>query len=383
MLPTTKCSGCTACAAVCPVNCIEMKPDRDGFFYPHIQIETCIRCGKCEKICPVLNPKTADGHLPAAWAVKNLDEACRKSSSSGGLFSVLAEWILARDGVVYGAAMNEQLQVIHRSAENSEQLVALWGSKYVASNLGNIFLEIRQHLAKERLVLFSGTPCQVEGLLAFLRRPYDNLYTVDLICHGVPTAKAWEQYCHYQAKIHGARITGANFRSKTTGWKQFSMELRFEDGQTYTAAQRNDPYLQAFLDNLCLRPSCHDCEFKGAHRRSDITIGDFWGIGTMLPKADDDRGVTLALVHTQKGSTLLEMCRDSLWLSSVDATEAIRRNSAMTDSVSLHHFRSYFFHQLGKKSFGELVHNCFEPSYPVRLHRQLLKFIDRIRRRKE
>ena len=378
MLPTTKCSGCTACAAVCPVNCIEMKPDRDGFFYPQIRMNACIHCGKCEKICPVLNQDDDVGPLPAAWAVKNPDETCRKSSSSGGLFSVLAQGILARGGVVYGAAMNEMLQVVHCAAENTEQLLVLRGSKYVACNLGNMFKEVRQQLDANRPVLFSGTPCQVEGLLAFLGRPYENLCTVDLICHGVPTAKAWEAYCRCREKEQGAKITDVNFRSKTTGWKQFSMELRFEDGQIYTAVQRSDPYMHAFLDNLCLRPSCHTCAFKGEHRHSDITLADFWGIGTLLPEADDDGGVSLALVHTQKGSALLEQCRDSLWVSSVDAEEAIRRNSAMTKSVPAHHFRGYFFHRLGKIPFDKLVRRCFVPSYPVRLHRQILKHFKRI-----
>ena len=360
-----------------------MKPDRDGFFYPQIQTDACIHCGKCEKICPVLNKKSANGPLPEAWAVKNENETCRKNSSSGGLFSVLAEWVITRGGVVYGAEMNKQLQVVHRSAESMEKLAALRGSKYVASDLGDVFREVKQQLSAGRVVLFSGTPCQTEGLLSFLGRPYENLYTVDLICHGVPTAKAWQQYCRFQQKAHGAGIVGVNFRSKTTGWKQFSMELRFEDGQTYTASQRSDPYMRAFLDNLCLRPSCHDCAFKGEHRRSDITLADFWGIGTMLPEADDDGGVSLALVHTDRGRALLEQRRASLWLSAVDAAEAIRRNSAMTQCVSAHHFRDYFLHRLGNTSFEKLVHNCFEPSYPVRLHRQIQKFIDRIRRRKE
>jgi coenzyme F420-reducing hydrogenase beta subunit len=360
-----------------------MKPDKDGFLYPQVQADACIHCGKCERACPVLNQKNKDGACPEAWAVKNLDETCRKSSSSGGLFSVLAQRIFSQGGVVYGAAMNERLQVIHRSAENIEQLAPLRGSKYVAGSPGNVFREVKQQLAAGRLVLFSGTPCQTEGLLSFLGRPYENLYTVDLICHGVPTAKAWEQYCQYQQKVHGSKITGVNFRSKTTGWKQFSMELCFEDGQIYTASQRSDPYMRAFLDNLCLRPSCHDCAFKVAHRRSDITLADFWGIGTLLPEADDDGGVSLALVHTRRGKDLLENCRDSVWLAGVDAEEAIRRNSAMTQSVSAHHFRGYFFHRLGQTPFDKLVHNCFNPSYPVRLHRQVLKSIDRFRQRKE
>lgn len=378
MLPTEKCSGCTACAAVCPVNCIEMKPDRDGLFYPQIHTDACIHCGKCEKTCPVLNQDTAEGPLPAAWAIKNPDETCRKNSSSGGLFSVLAHRILDQGGVVYGAAMNEKLQVVHCAAENLEQLASLRGSKYVASTPGNVFGEVRQQLVTNRLVLFSGTPCQVEGLLAFLGRPYENLYTVDLICHGVPAPKAWNAYCQYQQDVYGARITEVNFRSKTTGWKHFSMELHFEDGQIYRSAQRNDPYMHAFLDNLCLRPSCHVCAFKGEHRRSDITLADFWGIGTMLPEADDDGGVSLALVHTQKGSALLEQCGDSLWMSPVDAAEAICRNSAMTKSVPAHHFRGYFFHLLGKIPFAKLVHCCFTPSHPVRLYRQALKLFKRI-----
>lgn len=369
--------------AACPVNCIEMKPDKDGFLYPHIRTEECIRCGKCEKTCPVLNCRSADAPLPKAYAVKNLDAKCRKNSSSGGLFSVLADNILSRGGVVYGAATDEKLQVVHLCAENPEQLAALRGSKYVASTLGNVFKEVRQQLDAGRPVLFSGTPCQVEGLLSFLGQPCDNLYTADLICHGVPTAKAWNRYCQYQQKNRGANITGVNFRSKTSGWKQFSLELRFDDGQVYSAVQKKDPYLRAFLENLCLRPSCHDCAFKGKHRRSDITLADFWGVGTMLPDADDDGGVSLALVHTERGAALLEQVKDSLWLMPVEPEAAISRNSAMTRSVPAHHFRSYFLHRLGKEPFDKLVSDCFEPSYFVRIRRQMLKYMHRIYRRKE
>lgn len=271
--------------------------------------------------------------------------------------------------------MNEQLQVIHCSAENATQLSALRRSKYVASNPGNVFAEIKQQLATGRMVLFSGTPCQAEGLLAFLGRAYNNLYTVDLICHGVPTAKAWEQYCLYQRQKHGSNIVEANFRSKVSGWKQFSMELKFENGQVYSAIQRKDPYLHAFLDNLCLRPSCHDCTFKGQHRHCDITLADFWGIGTIIPDADDNRGVSLALIHTARGRELLEQCSSALWMSQVDTAEAIRRNSAMTASVPAHHFRDYFLDRLGKIPFDKLIQNCITPSYSVRLHRHILKYL--------
>lgn len=383
MLPRERCSGCTACAAICPKQCIKMVPDKDGFLYPQIQEDACTHCGKCERTCPVLNHNSVATPLPKAFAAKNTHEDCRKQSSSGGIFSAIAEFVIAQGGIVFGAAFSEDLQVMHISAENTNELARLRGSKYVSSYFGDVFLQVLKQLQSGRMVLFSGTPCQVEGLLSFLKQPYDNLLTVDLVCHGVPSAKVLKEYLKYQEQRSGSKIQSVSFRSKDTGWKRFSMKITFDDGSVHSAPMRDDPYLHAFLDNLCLRPSCHDCAFKSANRNSDITLADFWGIQDIMPEEDDDMGTSLVFVHSEKGQNVLECLRDDVSMKETDAEMAIAHNSAMVKSVSAHHFRQYFFHMLGKKRFDKLVTNCFEPSYAVRLNRMALIKISALRQRKE
>lgn len=373
MLPVKLCSGCTACAAVCPRHCIDMLPDQDGFLYPRVTADTCIHCKKCERVCPVLN------HVPPVkkplrtFAAKNKDEDCRINSSSGGIFSALAEDVLGQGGIIFGAAVSTDNTIEHQTAESIQELAHLRGSKYVSSQLGDSFRLVQQNLEAGRTVLFSGTPCQVEGLLAFLGHPYNNLLTIDLICHGVPSAKVWADYCKFQEKKYQSQIQQVSFRNKDRGWKEFSMKLKFANHTVYTASLREDPFLQAFLINLCLRPSCHDCIFKNQNRKSDITLADFWGIQELMPKEDDDRGLSLVFSHTERGMNALLQLRDKIILKEVDSEAAVAHNGAMLKSVKPHHFREYFFHELGKYNFDKLVQNCIQPSYFVRLHRKILE----------
>lgn len=384
MLPLDQCSGCTACAAACPVQCIDMIADHDGFLFPRVRSEACIHCGKCTRTCPVLNSETPEAQLPAAFSARNRDTERRRESSSGGVFSALAEDVIARNGVVFGAAVADDLRIRHIAVDNTADLARLRGSKYVSSDLGSTFSRVRELLRSGRPVLFSGTPCQVEGLLAFLGRPYDDLVTVDLVCHGVPSPKVWEAYLKERTRRAGASVSSVSFRSKDIGWKNFSMKLGFDDGSVYSAPMREDPYLHAFLDNLCLRPSCHDCAFKSANRKSDLSLADFWGIQRVDPAEDDDLGTSLVFVHSQKGRELLRRLPDRIALKEADARTAIAHNCAMVKSVPAHHFRQYFFHMLGKTPFDTLVRNCFAPSYPVRLHRMaLIKLSPRFRRIKK
>lgn len=373
MLPFERCCGCTACAAICPRHCIDMLADQDGFLYPSITTDTCIRCKKCEKVCPVLNNVPPANKLVRAFAAKNKDENCRINSSSGGVFSVLAEYVISQGGIVFGAVVSTENRIEHQTAESVQELVHMRGSKYVSSHLGDSFRLVKQNLDAGRMVLFSGTPCQVEGLLAFLKNPYNNLLTIDLICHGVPSAKVWAEYCRFQEKKYHSPIQMVSFRNKDRGWKEFSMKLEFANHAVYTASLREDPFLQAFLANLCLRPSCYDCAFKNQNRKSDITLADFWGAQDFLPTEDDDRGISLIFPHTEYGQNVLSQLEGRIFLKEVDLEATVARNSAMVKSVKPHHFREYFFHELGKCDFDKLVNNCFQPSYIVRIHRKMVE----------
>lgn len=381
MLPIKLCSGCTACYEVCVKKCIEMKVDKNGFKYPFIRKEQCINCHKCERICPVLknqqsvftNKKIKDDFFPIGYAAYNQDPYCRKLSSSGGVFTVLAEDVFSQQGIVYGAAFTEDLQVKHIGVDCKEELYRLRGSKYVQSDVTGCFSRVRTQLEQGRIVLFSGTPCQIQGLLAFLQKGYENLRTVDFICHGVPSAKVWKAYIDWLERKYKLKVISANFRDKLLGWKDFSMKIEFSDGTIYSKSQHEDVYMQAFIKNLSLRGSCYNCSFKMKKHQSDLTIADLWGIQDISPNLDDDKGTSLVLVQSERGMKLLNNISEKIYYERINTQSAIDHNGAMIKSVVSHNFRTYFFEKLGKKDFGKLVNECLAPTYIVRLQRKILK----------
>ncbi len=374
MLPIKECTGCSACAHICPKGCINMVPDNNGFMYPHINNETCINCGICEKNCPVLN-KTEQNlqENNNCYAIKTNDEIIRNQSSSGGVFSVIAEKILENNGIVFGAAFDEGFVVKHIGISSIDDLDLLRRSKYVQSDLNNSFSLVKQHLDDGKDVLFTGTPCQIEGLLSYLRRPYDNLITMDLVCHGVPAPNVWECYKTFVQKQYKSPITDINFRDKSLGWKNYYVRFAFEDGSVHCNSLKNDPYMKAFLTNMDLRESCYDCKFKSTKHKSDITVADYWGIDRILPEIDDDKGVSLLLINTEKGNTLLENVKNKLTLAKTDIEKAFPYNPCIIKPVLKHNFRQYFLRNYNKCDFEKLVNNCFNPSYIVRLKRKLFQ----------
>ena len=353
ILEKSKCSGCHACAEICPKKCIQMVSDDEGFWYPKVDTTQCTNCGLCEKSCPIITPNTqvSDGCI-AAYAAIYQEEAIRLKSSSGGVFSALAAYVLEQGGVVFGAGFDEDFNVVHRFVERIEGLDALRGSKYVQSKIGNSYRQAEDFLRAGRLVLFSGTPCQVEGLLSYLRKPYDNLITQDLICHGVPSPMVWRKYMKYrQIQAQGRIIEEISFRSKKTGWKGYSTVFSFENGLQYQAEHHKDPMMKVFLNDLCLRPSCYDCAFKNKVRRSDITLADFWGIQNVLPDMDDDKGTSLVIIQSEKGKGFFQKIEGSISVVAVDPNVAISYNSAMIKSVPLPKKRDAFLKEIESKDF--------------------------------
>lgn len=370
MLPDFDCVGCGACANACPKSCLNMVADKCGFLHPEIQKNNCVNCGACEKVCPIIN-KNSKGKEPIqAYAVHSKNDNVRISSSSGGLFYTVAEYIIENGGIVYGAAFDENLYLSHKGMDSIEDLYLLQGSKYIQSDLKFCFREIKEHLTTNRPVLFCGTPCQVESLLCFLKKPYENLFTLDFICHGVPSPKAWQEYIKHQEKIFSSKACSVSFRDKSNGWISFSSKLKFADKTEYLSVHHKDAYMKAFLQNISLRKSCYNCKFKSKNRNSDITMGDLWGIKNILPHITDDKGVSVAFVQSEKGKYLFEQVKDCLWLQEISADLAIANNSAMVKSVYEHNFRDYFFENLGKQNFERLVEACLNPSYYVRLRRK-------------
>ena len=318
------CTGCNACAAVCPKDCITMQADPDGFRYPAVDADKCIGCGLCEQVCPVLHP-ACPAHAPDAYAVKSPDEGSRMSSTSGGVFPELARDILKKGGAVFGAAYDEYFRVVHICAETEAELDRLRGAKYAQSDLGCSFRDVKRRLEKGQQVLFSGAPCQVLALRSFLKRDYENLLLVDLVCHSVPSPLAWEQYLQYISE--GKALTAVNLRCKDTGWSRYRYSNRFDfsDGTCRLDQSGDSLYMKLFGGGYITRPSCASCPAKGYARVSDLTLGDFWGIWDIAPELDDDRGTSLVLVQTDKGRAAMS----GLEQRAVTLEEASRENPAI------------------------------------------------------
>ena len=333
------CTGCHACWAVCPRKCIQMMSDEEGFLYPEIDLNQCINCGACEKVCPVLHPADVQSPLKV-YAARNENETVRMSSSSGGVFTALAEEIIKRGGVVFGASFNGDWQVVHSYTEQLEGLAAFRGAKYVQSLIGDTYLQVRRFLKQGRWVLFSGTPCQVAGLKHFLRTDYDRLLTVDVVCHGVPSPLVWQTYLD-SINPRKERITTLSMRDKSRGWKRYGMEIRTEDTVLYTGKAASNLYSQGYLDNLYLRPSCYACPSKKGRSHSDLTLGDFWGIEQVCPSMDDNRGTGLVLVNSPIGMNFYRSL--NVLEKEVTYAQAFRGNPSLECSVLLTESREEFW----------------------------------------
>jgi coenzyme F420-reducing hydrogenase beta subunit len=301
-----------------------MVSDADGFCCPTVDSAECVGCGLCEQVCPVL-ADLKPTHEPNAWAAYSKDTDMRLSSSSGGVFTELARVVLAQGGAVCGAVYGEGFRVIHAFAENEQDLAPIRGAKYAQSDLGGIFPKIKARLDRGQQVLFSGTPCQVGGLLAFLRKPYENLTTVDFVCHGVPSPMVWDAF----VKSLGD-VASINLRAKDTGWSRYRYCHRMEaaDG-TRLIPNSESLYMKLFVQDYVNRTSCADCRFKGHARRSDLTIGDFWGIWEIAPEMDDDRGTSLVLVQSPRGEALWTRIRERLVVKPVSLEEACAQNPSI------------------------------------------------------
>ena len=370
------CSGCHACYSICPSSSISMISDQEGFLYPRVDQESCDDCGLCKEICPVIN-NTDIVRQPVGYAAYNRDEDIRVQSSSGGIFTLIAEAIIDRSGVVFGVGFDNKFNVVHYPIENKEGLSELRGSKYVQSTIGDTYKIAGDFLNSGKKVLFTGTPCQIAGLKSYLQVDYDNLFTQDIICHGVPSPKAWRHYLSYISNDES--IKSISFRNKDLGWHQFSMKIE-TDKNSYRGDLSEDLFFKAFLKNICLRPSCYNCHFKTLHRLSDLTLADFWGIELVLPEMDDDKGMSLVMVNSGKGRDLLDSVKDSTILREIDLEQAIKYNSSATKSVPLPAGRKLFFDNLESMPFNNLVKECTKESPMKKLKKKAYRVGSKIKR---
>lgn len=375
------CCGCSSCVQRCPKQCISLHEDEEGFLYPKVNLDTCIDCGLCEKVCPVLHQ--AEERVPLeVFAAKNPNEQIRMESSSGGVFTQLAEQTIEAGGVVFGVKWNEHFEAVHAYTETKEGLAAFRGSKYVQSRVGATFKQAENFLKEGRQVLYSGTPCQIAALKLFLRKDYENLLAVDFICHGTPSPGVFRWYLSEEfakevarqssekiqfrsslpipsiakadvlACEQGFEIEDIRFRDKRVGWKKYSFVLSLKSlSKVTTAGEKNSvslsytldkhAFMRGFLKDLYLRPSCHACPAKSGKSEADITLGDYWGIQSLMPELDDDRGVSALTVNTEKGEQALHATTAELYAAPYE--DLCAKNPALVHSCRIPKNRSRFF----------------------------------------
>lgn len=374
------CCGCNACILRCPRLCLKMEEDEEGFLYPQVNEELCINCGLCEKVCPVINQNEKCAPL-YVYAAKNKNEEVRLQSSSGGIFTLLAEKVIQEEGIVFGARFDENWEVIHDYTDCIEGIKMFRGSKYVQSKTGDSFKKVESFLKSGVKVLFSGTPCQIAGLKNYLHTDSENLMTVDFICHGVPSSKVWRMYLDESCnKFLGGNekaldcIDAINFRSKKYGWKDFIFFLRLKTARNIKYLEENHKqniYMRAFLTNLILRPSCYHCPSKEGKSGSDITIADFWGIKTQCPSMDDDKGTSLVLINTEKGRKLYYSIDACSYKTRFD----VQSNIAFAKSARIPKLRNLYWKRINRGgAFQSITKYIFRIDY-------VLKLIARIRRK--
>ena len=388
------CCGCGGCVQKCPQHCISLLEDEEGFLYPSVDAATCVGCGLCEKVCPVLHQDAVREPLSVHAAVSP-DEEVRLSRSSGGLFTELASVVIRRGGVVFGARFNSSWDVVHDYTESLSGLSDFRGSKYLQSRTGDSYRQAETFLRQGREVLFTGTPCQIAGLRHFLGKEYTNLLTLDFICHGVPSPGVFRRYLSDEvsrlsssarkgagknsvllrpipsvpvADVNSGRwrIDDIRFRDKEKGWKKYSFVLVLSQAPaagekntvsfSYSQTLDRNAFMRGFLRDLYLRPSCHKCPAKGLSGGSDITLGDYWGIQSLMPEIDDDRGVSAVLTGTAAGRALLSSTKARLYSAPYDDVKL--KNPALVKSAAEPAGRAAFFKEDGRAFHDKIDRLC-------------------------
>lgn len=362
------CVGCYACYSICPVSAITMQEDMEGFRYPRIDKDKCIQCGACNRVCPGLNPiKLPIDSEPETWAAISNDNITREQSSSGGIFQLLAESVLRKDGIVFGAAFDEKWEVSHAFVEKFQDIEKLRVSKYLQSRIEDGYKKAKAELDKGREVLFVGTPCQTIGLKNFLKKDYNNLTLVDFICHGVPSPAVWRNYLKERVGNLNA-IRRISFRDKNLSWERFLLSFLLKNNNKYLAADQNeDLYLRGFLHNLYLRPSCYHCQFCRKNRPVDITLADFWGVKNVMPEMYDEKGTSLLFAHSEKGRKLVQQL--NALKKKVPFCNVVQYNPAMIYPAIPSKHRTEFFRNFQKQphKLSKLIEKYTKPVLKIRI----------------
>lgn len=363
-----RCTGCMACYNICRQRAITMQPDEEGFLYPCVDESKCADCGMCEYVCPqLIHSETFPKQEKLVLAAWQKSKKILKNSTSGGAFSAFAGEILKHSGVVYGVGFNSELKVIHKRITNIESLSELRGSKYVQSEIGNTFQQAKTDLEAGSLVLFSGTPCQIDALYRYLGERYiGQLFTIDLVCHGVPSPWVFSKYLSYLSSKYGSKVRKVFFRDKNPGWYVFGMKVEFENGQIYQKDTYHDPYIRGFLREYFLRPSCHCCLYTNTSRPADITLADDWGYQeTNFRDRDNDQGISMIMINSKNGENLFGLARRSLNVFPRTIENAVNANQALRAVFPPNEHRKEFWNDFRNNSFEFVVEKyLYEESIP-------------------
>ena len=375
MVEKYECTGCGACHDSCPVNAIEMRPDKEGFLYPIINFERCISCGVCERVCPVGKTYDEQKNRPTVYAGRAKDKSIQMHSASGGIFPLIAKHIIQQSGFVWGASFNDDYNVCHTFATNESELGQLCRSKYVQSDLYGAYKNIKEQLKEGRLVLFTGTPCQTSALASFIGNDLrKNLILVDVVCHGVPSPMIWREFLKELSDSQSEdsrNISSISFKYKDSvrKWIHPGFRVVWRSGKEYLDYSNMSWYENGYLGNLYVRPACHSCRFKGLNSPSDLTIGDFWGCAEVMPEMYDEDGVSVLFSKTEKGAALLLAIQSDMKYKEITLEEAIEHNARIVEPTAMNKnsikFWKYYYTQSEKnlENMGHIVQVCTRTGY--------------------
>ncbi len=362
------CTLCGACINACPTDAIRLKKQYLDFCYPDIDADLCINCNKCELSCPILGEKSKpENGFPIAFAAKSKNDEVRIRSSSGGAFYEFADKMLKDGGYVCGAVFDEEFHVKHIVSNSKNNVYRMMGSKYAQSDMGYCYREIKDVLEKGHKVLFSGCPCQVAGLRTFLGKEYRNLLLVELICHGIPSDQMLQAYIRMQEKKYGAKLKRMEFRNKTKGWHNSAVRMEFENGKIYAEPMTIDAFMQGYFRGVSLKESCFSCQFRNFASGSDLTIGDFWGAEIEMSHIDDNKGLSVVISNSQKGTVFLE--KTMTFCVPVKMDNILKYNQALVRPFSIGEQRTVFYKYATEKGAEKAIEQFF--------HEKLLQKIKR------
>ena len=358
------CYGCGACSNICPVSCISMQENTEGFLYPHVNNDLCINCSLCKTVCPVLN-KNLKNSIKSSFAVRGKKEDL-EFSSSGGFFGSICRYVIEKKkGYVFAATFNQKFEIIHEEFNDLSALKKFLGSKYVQSNMSDVFKRIKKRLDKGNYVLFAGTPCQVSAVNNFLKRDYENFLTLEVICHGVASPLFWSKYQNYIKDKYNSSIVNVNFRSKKLGYHSSGMLIEFENGRRYFSTGRTDIFLRSFFSELTSRKSCYRCEFKGNNRVSDFSIFDCWSASSLInKKIDDSLGFTNVLVNSERAALIIKELEKYINIYPIATSTAISKDGIMVNSLPIENqYRSLFYNSVQNNDFNFIKKHILRVSF--------------------